>query len=233
MVMVGCYFIASKLRNKKEMLEGPVNNGLTVMMYFIVFIMGIRMGSNEQIIENLGTIGIQAVIISILTIAFSVLFVTIMRKVMKIDKYGDVIAAPHSNDNMSAMAEVEEFLEEEEVSKSSENLKTTLYIAIDVVIAMLIGFFAIRRIFAENYEIFDAVSSNAIVAGLSIMISFVGLSLGLDGTVISKLKETGIKVLIVPVMMIFGTTFAGVVFSLITEFSMKEALAICWGFLPA
>lgn len=229
-VMLGCYFIASKLRNKKEMLEGPVNNGLTVMMYFIVFIMGIRMGSNEQIIENLGTIGIQAVIISILTIAFSVLFVTIMRKVMKIDKYGDVIAAPHSNDNMSAMAEVEEFLEEEEVSKSSENLKTTLYIAIDVVIAMLIGFFAIRRIFAENYEIFDAVSSNAIVAGLSIMISFVGLSLGLDGTVISKLKETGIKVLIVPVMMIFGTTFAGVVFSLITEFSMKEALAICWGF---
>lgn len=229
-VMIGCYIIASKLRSRREKLEAPVNQGLTGMMYFIVFIMGIRMGSNEQIISNLGTIGIQAVVISVLTIVFSLLFVTIMRKIMKIDKYGDSIAVAHSNDGTPAMAEVEEFLEKEEVSKSSENLKTTLYIAIDVVIAMLIGYFAIRRIFAGNYEVFDTATSNAIVAGLSIMIGFVGLSLGLDGTVISKLKETGIKVLIVPIMLILGTSFAGVVFSMITEFSVKEALAISWGF---
>ena len=95
---------------------------------------------------------------------------------------------------------------------------------------MLIGFFAIRRIFAGKYEVFDTATSNAIVVGLSIMVGFVGLSLGLDGTVISKLKETGIKVLIVPIMLILGTSFAGVVFSMITEFSVKEALAISWGF---
>ena len=55
-VMIGCYIIASKLRSRREKLEAPVNQGITVMMYFIVFIMGIRMGSNEQIISNLGTI---------------------------------------------------------------------------------------------------------------------------------------------------------------------------------
>ena len=54
-LMIGCYFLASKLRDKKENLEGMANNGLTAMMYFIVFIMGIRMGSNEQISEPSGS----------------------------------------------------------------------------------------------------------------------------------------------------------------------------------
>ena len=227
-LMIGCYFLASKLRDKKENIEGMANIGLTAMMYFIVFIMGIRMGSNEQIISNLGTIGIQAVLISVLTIVFSMLFITVMRKVMKIDKYGDSIL--RLEDNTAEMMEVEELLEEKEDAKSNENLKTTLYITIDVVIAMLIGYFVIRSAFADDYEVFDNVTSKAIVVGLSLMIGLVGFSLGLDGTVIAKLKETGIKVLIVPILFILGTTFAGVIFSLITEFSMKEALAICWGF---
>lgn len=226
--MIGCYFLASKLRDKKENIEGMANNGLTAMMYFIVFIMGIRMGSNEQIISNLGTIGIQAVLISVLTILFSMLFITVMRKVMKIDKYGDSIL--RLEDNTAEMMEVEELLEEKEDAKSNENLKTTLYITIDVVIAMLIGYFVVRSALADDYEVFDNVTSKAIVVGLSLMIGLVGFSLGLDGTVIAKLKETGIKVLIVPILFILGTTFAGVIFSLITEFSMKEALAICWGF---
>ena len=114
--MIGCYFLASKLRDKKENIEGMANNGLTAMMYFIVFIMGIRMGSNEQIISNLGTIGIQAILISVLTIVFSMLFITVMRKVMKIDKYGDSIL--RLEDNTAEMMEVEELLEEKEDAKS-------------------------------------------------------------------------------------------------------------------
>lgn len=227
-IMIGFYFIASRLRGRRENLEGVAGKGLTVMMYIIVFIMGIRMGSNEEVTSNLGTIGVQAVIITVLTIGLSVLFVTIMRKIMKLDKHGDKIT--RLEDNTAEIFEVEEMLEAEEDAKSSNNLKTTLYIAIDVAVAMLIGYFAIRPMFADNYAQFDTVTSNAIVVGLCVMLAFVGFSLGLDGTVISKLKETGIKVILVPMMLVLGTTAGGVIFSLTSSFSIKEGLAICWGF---
>lgn len=227
-VLIAGYFAAAKLRNKREKLEGVVNKGLTAIMYLIVLIMGIRMGSNEEIIANLGTIGIQSVVITVLTIAFSVIFVTIMRKVMKIDRYGDSLT--HTDENAAEIAELEELLEEEQAAKSKENLKTTLYIAIAVTVAMLTGYFIIRPMFAQNYAAFDTVTSNAIIAGLSVLMGLVGFSLGLDGTVLSKLKETGLKALLVPMMLVLGTSFAGILFSLITDFSVKEALAISWGF---
>lgn len=245
-IMAACYFIASKLRDKKYRLECVVNNGLTATMYIVVFIMGIRMGSNQEVTSNLGTIGVQSVIITVLTIAMSMICVSIMRKVMKLDKHGDKItgiaeeraevlgAKGKTAENISGKIAAEKIISEkiieEENSKETDNFKTTLYIAIDVALAMLAGYFVIRPKFVENYGGFDSVTSVAIIVGLCCIVGFVGFSLGLDGTVISKLKETGIKVIMVPTMLILGTTLAGVIFSLITDFSVKEALAICWGF---
>ena len=251
-IMVACYFIAAKLRDKKERLDVAVNNGLTAIMYIIVFLMGIRMGANEEVTANLGTIGVQSVIITVLTIALSMICVSIMRKVMKLDKHGDKTTAiadkrtelteakgsfagkTISEKGISARVSAERAIAEKDIAeenlKAKENLKTTLYIAIDVALAMLAGYFVIRQNFAESYGAFDSATSTAIILGLCCLVGFVGFSLGLDGTVVSRLKETGIKVILVPMMLLLGTTLAGVIFSLITDFSMKEALAICWGF---
>ena len=234
-IMGVCYFIAAKLRDKKERLDCGVNNGLTAIMYIIVFVMGIRMGSNEEVISNLGTIGVQSVIITVLTIALSMICVSLMRKVMKLDKHGDKITG--ASEERAELTEADE--KRAEVAGESlagktisekDNLKTTLYIAIDVAVAMLAGYFVIRPNFVERYGAFDSATSTAIILGLCCLMGFVGFSLGLDGAVLSKLKEMGAKVILVPLMLILGTTMAGAIFSLITDFSMKEALAICWGF---
>ncbi len=235
-IMIACYFIASKLRDKKERLGCVVNNGLTTIMYIIVFIMGIRMGSNEEVTSHLGTIGVQSVIITFLTIALSMICVSLMRKVMKLDKRGDKITGlaeeraevPAAVGN--ATENIAEKTIEEENLKAKNNLKTTLYIAIDVAVAMLAGYLVIRPNFKESYGVFDSATSTAIIVGLCCLMGFVGFSLGLDGAVISKLKEMGAKVILVPLMLVLGTTMAGVIFSLLTDFGMKEALAICWGF---
>ena len=236
-IMVACYLIASKLRDKKERLDCGVNNGLTAIMYIIVFVMGVRMGSNEEVTSNLGTIGVQSAIITFLTIALSMICVSLMRKVMKLDKRGDKItelaegrAEKAAAEGVTAERTISEKSIEEENLKAKDNLKTTLYIAIDVVLAMLVGYFVIRQAFRENYGAFDSVTSTAIIVGLCCLVGLVGFSLGLDGTVISRLKKTGIKVILVPMMLVLGTTFAGIIFSLMTDFGMKEVLAICWGF---
>lgn len=236
-IMAAMYVVAAKNRKRLNISDG-VGKALTVIMYIIVFVMGIRMGSNEEVTANLGTIGVQSVIISVLTIAFSILAVTLMRKLMKIDKTGMKIAEASKSSAISgeagttaAAADCISEAEAEEIRrKNKENLRTTLFIAIDVVISMLVGYFAIRPAFAGNYEIFDSFTSNSIVVGLCFLTGLVGLSLGLDGTVFTRIKEAGIKVLIVPLLMIAGTVSAGVLFSLLSSFSMKEAVAISLGF---
>jgi len=51
--------------------------------------MGIRIGSDEKVINSIGEIGIKACIISISSILFSILTVFIYRKCMKLNKKGE------------------------------------------------------------------------------------------------------------------------------------------------
>lgn len=236
-IMAAMYVVAAKNKERFN-VSGGVGKALTVIMYIIVFVMGIRMGSNEEVTANLGTIGVQSLLISVLTIAFSILAITLMRKLMKIDKSGTKISGvagsckvSETEENTAGGAECISEAEAEEIRrKNKENLKTTLFIAIDVAISMLFGYFAIRPAFAGKYEFFDSFTSNAIVVGLCFLTGLVGFSLGLDGTVFKRIKEAGITVLIVPLLMIVGTVSAGVLFSLLSSFGMKEAVAISLGF---
>lgn len=235
--MAAMYVVAAKNRERLNVSAG-VGKALTIIMYIIVFVMGIRMGSNEEVTANLGTIGVQSVLISALTIVFSILAITLMRKLMKIDKSGMRISGvgesrkvSETEGNTVRSADCMSEAEAEEIrQKNRENLRTTLFIAIDVAISMLVGYFAIRPVFAGKYELFDSFTSTAIVVGLCFLTGLVGFSLGLDGTVFKRIKEAGITVLIVPLLMIVGTVSAGVLFSLLSSFSMKEALAISLGF---
>ena len=86
--MVIMYVIASKLRNRKENFKW-VNEAINVPIYVLVLLMGLRMGANKEIVDSLGTIGIQSVIVSVLVIGSSILGVIIMRTVLKMDRYGN------------------------------------------------------------------------------------------------------------------------------------------------
>ena len=63
------------------------------------------------------------------------------------------------------------------------------------------------------------------------MLWSVGLDMGLSGTILTYLKEAGLRVLLFPVAVILGTTVAGVIISMIfSELSVAESLAIGYGF---
>ncbi len=234
-IMAVMYFVAARNRQKFD-IGGSVNKALTLIMYIIVFVMGIRMGSNEEVTSKLGAIGLQSVFISVLTIVLSMLFVTIMRKIMKIDRYGSRLSETVDSKELGLGAEQTEAAEAAAkaeaaaaAEKNKENLKTTLLIAVDVFISMSVGYF-LRPMLEGSYEAFDSLSSNAIVVGLCFLTGLVGFSLGLDGTVFHRIREAGSKVLLVPLLMISGTVAAGVIFAFASPFEMKEAVAISLGF---
>ena len=66
------YITASRLRNKKENFKW-IGDAINVPVYLLVFLMGLRMGANKEIVNSLGTIGVQSVIITAPTIGCSML----------------------------------------------------------------------------------------------------------------------------------------------------------------
>jgi uncharacterized membrane protein YbjE (DUF340 family) len=48
-----------------------------VFLSLLLFLMGVSIGSNPQIVENLSLIGLKSLMFSIMTVAFSVLFIYI------------------------------------------------------------------------------------------------------------------------------------------------------------
>ena len=62
--MALCYFIGSRQRSHAERYRF-LNGLMLACIALLVFLMGVRMGSNEEVIANLGTIGLQALLVTV------------------------------------------------------------------------------------------------------------------------------------------------------------------------
>ncbi len=217
-VIIGA-FVGTMARKKQWNFSftGPIQ---TVSITGLVLVMGLRMGSNKEVIDNLGSIGLYAFCFTIITLALVVVGIFLSRKALGIDRYGTMSA--NKMDGAKDQAN-----EQEEKGGIS---KMTIVIVCGVALGMVIGYFYIRNAFANNYQVFDNGASLAITIGLCILLFFVGIDIGLAGTVIDNFKKVGARILVFPLVTIVMTLIAGVVCSLIMPFSVKEGLAIAAGF---
>ena len=72
-------FIHNKLMGKISIIQ-------TLILFGLIFIMGIRVGMDEQVVSSIGQIGITAAVFAFSTAGFSILFVYIARKKFITDK---------------------------------------------------------------------------------------------------------------------------------------------------
>lgn len=63
-----------------EKLMKQISSIQTIILYGLIFIMGVRIGTDEQILASLGQIGIMAAVFALLTASMSILFVYAGRK---------------------------------------------------------------------------------------------------------------------------------------------------------
>ena len=106
----------------------------------------------------------------------------------------------------------------------------TVLIIIAVIVGMIIGYFVIRDIFAGRMEEFDSAAGIGIKVGLCLLLVFVGLDLGLDGTVVSNFKRVGFRILAVPAATIIGTLIGAAAAMPFIGMSLRECLAVGSGF---
>ena len=213
------YVIGIPLRKVKDKL-GWVGTAQSASVIALVFIMGIRIGSNEQIVGNLGSYGIYSAIYTLVILFMSALAVSIVRRFLKMDRYGLVVKTAEVSASEG---------EQKEKQAGGKIDKMTLLIVGGVVAGILPGYFVCGMIFT-NEAAFEAGLSLAITIGLCVLLIFVGLDLGIEGQVINNFKNAGLRILALPVAVALGTMVGAVVCSVLLPVSMGESLAIGCGF---
>ncbi|MBF1190036.1 MAG: lysine exporter LysO family protein, partial [[Eubacterium] sulci] len=214
------YFIGSKLRHKKEKLAWT-GKFQTVAIVLLVLTMGSRMGANDEVIENLGSIGVYSLVVTVVILVFSIIAVFLARKVLRIDRHGLLISADKPMDAVNK--------EENSNVDGGKIDKMTLIIIASVILGLICGYALVDKVF-DSYDTFNTMAGHAIQIGLCILLSLVGLDLGLDGTVIDNFRKVGLRVLIFPFAIAIGSLAGAFICGLILPLSVKEMLAVGAGF---
>lgn len=221
-IIVVSGIVGSRVRAYRDKL-GWTGTIQTMAIVLLVLLMGARMGANEEIIANLGTIGLASFVMTIAMMLGSLIFLFLARKALGFTKDAQ-IAALHSEELAETAME-----EETETEKGGMN-KMTLIILCSVILGMALGYLVARPLFGENIATFDSAASLGIKIGLCILMVFVGLDLGLEGTVLSMMKEAGLRILVFPLACIVGTLIGAALCGLLFKLSLPESLAIGAGF---
>lgn len=219
------YFLGSKLRDKRDKM-GFLDGLTNFCVSLLVFVMGIKMGSNEEVIANLGTIGIQSVVITVVLAVITVAAVTMARILLGMNKYA-LTKKQQAELGEKGVGGGNEAAEAD--AGAGSNLMTILIIAFTI-IGLILGYFVVRNS-AGLMAAFEVSNGHIMTVGLCLLMLSIGLGMGLDGTVLTYLKQAGFRVLVFPVVVIAATTAGGFVVSLIySGLSIGESLAICYGF---
>ncbi len=79
-LFVGAIFGYKDLINPK--LDKNLGRIQNICLLFLLFMMGITIGINDEIVKNIFGIGVKAFVIAIFTILFSIVFVRIISKLL-------------------------------------------------------------------------------------------------------------------------------------------------------
>ena len=210
-IMIACYLIAGKLRRHKDRFHF-LDKLTSFFIYLLIFLMGLRMGADEEVTSSLGSIGVQALLITFLTAVGSMLGGTAARKIVHLNRR----ALPVGTEDNTAG--------ERGGGVNTSGIKSSIIICLMVVCGMLLGYFVLPQLMVP--ERFEEVSSTLLVIGLCIMLGSVGFSMGLDGSIVRVLRGAGLGVVLVPIFSVIGSLLAGVVYGSIVRVLRGAGLGV-------
>lgn len=180
-------------------------------LIILILALGVKLGANDEVVSSLGSIGLSALLLTVLAIAGSILCVTLLRRfVLKLDRRG-----------LPASAQVQE--EERAGTAEKADNSSTFLIVGAVVVGMLAGRFLLPPAASEA-------CGPVIDFGLYLLLFLVGVDMGKQGGVWDSIRQAGFGVLLVPVSVIIGTFAGAAVAGLLLPIGVKDAVAASAGF---
>ena len=217
------YFVGSKLRRYQQLTRwsGHIQ---TAAIMILIFTMGLRMGSNEEVIGNLRSIGLISAALAVIVMAASAFSAFMVRKCIGMDHFARMkseTAAPEVGDTPG---------ESDAAGQNKAQKTTAVLILLSVVTGLLAGY--VLSIKADPAVITGVISyAGAVVNfGLSVLLFLTGVNIGVDGTVVESFKKVGFKILLFPFAAILATLLAAAAFALLSGQVLRETLAESAGF---
>ena len=183
----------------------------TIALLILITTLGAELGSNQEIVSSLSTIGVQAIAITLASMVGSLLAVSLLRRgILKLNAQGETTSTSNTSES-----------DKEKAVHLDHSL--TLYILCSVVIGMFFGYFVLPDA-AVPY-------CKAIIQfGLYLLLFLVGVDMGQQGGLYQQICGAGFRVLIVPVAAMVGTFAMTAVVGLFLPLSIKDCVAASAGF---
>lgn len=214
------YFVGSRLRGTTRITRWT-SVVQTAAILILIFVMGLRMGANEEVTENLASIGLISVVLTIAVMLFAMAAAALCRKMIGMDRFARLESMP-----------AEPISSEERSEKKKGSMQTVMSVGIilSVVSGMLLGCFLVPDLLRGKLTEFDHLAGNVVNAGLIVLLFLIGVNIGYDGTVIENFKKVGLRIMIFPVVIILVSLGGTALCAPILGISVREALAVCAGF---
>ena len=233
------YLTGSKCK-KAGKIPGHIGMYQNIAITVLVFCMGSRIGANKQIAQSLDTIGLYAFIITIFIMGGSVVAVFCFRKLVGFNRYGQHVRKQaqkvlstdtHSLDTQSIDNHNEDATPASDEAGAAEapadkhfSVNTlTLLILGAVTLGILAGYFVLP-------EWFINISGTLLSVFLCMLLFFVGIDMGIDGTLVENFKSAGWRIICIPFVVIIGSVVGGAIGGLILPMSVQDGLCISGGF---
>lgn len=178
-------------------------------LMILIVTLGIKLGTNEEVVASLGQIGLAALVITVLAMVGSVLAVHLLRRfVLRMDHYGRPRGSADAADG------------EREAGKADNG--TTKWIVLAVIAGMLCGYFIVPDVLVPY-------CGQVIDFGLCLLLFLVGVDLGKQGTLFSDIKAAGFRMLLIPAAVMVGTLGFSALGGLLLPVSVKDSMAAAAG----
>ena len=188
------YFIGAKLKKKGRKLSwaSPLQ---TVVIVVLVFLMGSRIGANEEIVASLGTIGLVSLAYTVIVLAVTCAAYSVARRLMGFDRYG-IRGSGSSAQTVS------------EGSGGATVNRLTVMIVFFVAIGIAAGYFVLPQAFI-------AWTGTLLTISLCILLVLIGIDIGTAGTLAVNFRSAGWRVLVFPFVSMAAMVIGSFIASLI------------------
>ena len=185
----------------------------TAALLLLIFTLGAELGANEEIVASLGAIGLNAFLITVASMAGSMLAVHPLRRyVLKLDRQGRPAgSAPGEGSGPDRR----------------ERVKVDHTFTLVLVAAVVLGMGAGRFVLPPSLA---AHCGQVIQLGLYLLLFLVGVDMGRQEGMLDSIRRAGLGVLLVPVAVMAGTFGVTALMGLLLPLGPKDCVAAAAGF---
>lgn len=180
------------IRNLSKEIMKKIDMVINIVIVILMTTIGMNIGINEEIISELGKIGWNCAVISILGILFSVILTIILEKtILPLEKIKKQLELKNYENRRD---------EEVEAGKSP----LTIIIPISVILGVIIGVF-----FMDKF--YERILNYSLVISLIMLYIGVGIFLGSNLKVLEYVKVIGVKIVLISLAILMGSLLGGAV----------------------